>query len=105
MKEQELKARPGMPVLLLSVVLYLAAIGLVVLGGVLLEKEKNIGALPLVLGTLWMIVGFIPFICLKVLKPNEALVMTLFGKYTGTLREAGFYFVHPFSVAVNPVMG
>ena len=102
MKEQELKARPGMPVLLLSVVLYLAAIGLVVLGGVLLEKEKNIGALPLVLGTLWMIVGFIPFICLKVLKPNEALVMTLFGKYTGTLREAGFYFVHPFSVAVNP---
>jgi regulator of protease activity HflC (stomatin/prohibitin superfamily) len=28
--------------------------------------------------------------------------MTLFGKYTGTLREAGFYFVHPFSVAVNP---
>ena len=102
MKEQELKARPGMPVLLLSVVLYLAAIGLVVLGGILLEKEKNIGALPLVLGTLWMIVGFIPFIGLKVLKPNEALVMTLFGKYTGTLREAGFYFVHPFSVAVNP---
>ena len=102
MKEQELKARPGMPVLLLSVVLYLAAIGLVVLGGILLEKEKNIGALPLVLGTLWMIVGIIPFIGLKVLKPNEALVMTLFGKYTGTLREAGFYFVHPFSVAVNP---
>ena len=102
MKEQELKARPGMPVLLLSVVLYLAAIGLVVLGGVLLEKEKNIGALPLVLGTIWMIIGIIPFIGLKVLKPNEALVMTLFGKYTGTLREAGFYFVHPFSVAVNP---
>ena len=102
MKEQELKARPGMPVLLLSVVLYLAAIGLVVLGGILLEKEKNIGALPLVLGTIWMIIGIIPFIGLKVLKPNEALVMTLFGKYTGTLREAGFYFVHPFSVAVNP---
>ena len=102
MKEQELKARPGMPVLLLSVVLYLAAIGLVVLGVVLLEKEKNIGALPLVLGTIWMIIGIIPFIGLKVLKPNEALVMTLFGKYTGTLREAGFYFVHPFSVAVNP---
>ena len=102
MKEQEIKARPGMPVLLLSVVLYFVAIGLVVLGGVLLEREKNIGALPLVLGTLWLIIGFIPFIGLKVLKPNEALVLTLFGKYTGTLREAGFYFVHPFSVAVNP---
>jgi regulator of protease activity HflC (stomatin/prohibitin superfamily) len=102
MKEQQLKARPGMPVLLLSIILYLAAIGCVVLGGVLLEHEKNIGALPLVLGTLWLIVGFIPFLGLKVLKPNEALVLTLFGQYTGTLRKEGFYFVHPFSVAVNP---
>ncbi|NMD37776.1 MAG: SPFH domain-containing protein [Christensenellaceae bacterium] len=102
MKEKELKAKPGMPVLILSIVLYIAAIGLIVLGDILLENERNIGTLPLVVGILWLIVGFVPFFGLKVLKPNEALVLTVFGKYTGTLREAGFYFVHPFSVAVNP---
>lgn len=102
MKEQQLKARPGMPVLLASVALYLVAIAFLVLGGILLERERGIGALPLVIGILWMIVGFIPFLGLKILKPNEALVLTLFGHYTGTLREPGFYFVHPFSVAVNP---
>ena len=102
MTEKQIKARPGMPILILSIVLYIAAIVLVVLGGILLEDQKNIGALPLALGTLWLILGTIPFVGLKVLKPNEALVLTLFGKYTGTLREAGFFFVHPFSVAVNP---
>ena len=39
---------------------------------------------------------------LKVLKPQEALVLTLFGKYIGTLKGDGFYFVNPFCVAVNP---
>jgi len=91
-----------MPVLFISIVLYLVAIGFLVLGGILLEHERNIGALPLALGIIGMIVGVFPFAGLKVLKPNEALVLTLFGKYTGTLRAAGFYFVHPFSVAVNP---
>ncbi|MGI6690465.1 MAG: SPFH domain-containing protein [Clostridiales bacterium] len=102
MKEQQLKAKQGMPVLLLSIVLYLAAIGFVVVGAILLENERNVGVLPLVLGILWLIAGILPFLGLRVLKPNEALVLTLFGKYIGTLREPGFYFVHPFSIAVNP---
>lgn len=102
MTEKRIKARPGMPVLLVFSLLYLVAIGLIVLGAFLLDGERGIGALPLVLGIVWVIIGFIPFLGLKVLKPNEALVLTLFGQYTGTLREPGFYFVHPFSVAVNP---
>lgn len=39
---------------------------------------------------------------LKILKPQESLVLTLFGKYLGTLKGEGFYFVNPFSTAVNP---
>ena len=39
---------------------------------------------------------------LKVLKPQEALVLTLFGKYMGTLKEDGFYFVNPFCSSINP---
>lgn len=102
MKEKQLRASSGMLVLFLSVVLYIAAIGLVILGGNLLENENNLGVLPLVLGTLWLIVGILPFLGLRVLNPNEALVLTLFGEYTGTLREPGFYYIHPFSVSVNP---
>ncbi len=39
---------------------------------------------------------------LKVLKPQEALVLTLFGRYTGTLKGEGFYFVNPFCTSLNP---
>ncbi|MBS6062477.1 SPFH domain-containing protein [Criibacterium bergeronii] len=38
----------------------------------------------------------------KVLGPQESLVYTLFGKYTGTLKGDGFYYINPFSTAVNP---
>ena len=102
MQEKVLKAKPGMPVLLGGIALYLLALVLTVYGGTLLEAGKTIGALPLALGILWLMAGFIPFMGLKIIKPQEALVLTLFGKYTGTLRSDGFYYVHPFSVAVNP---
>ena len=45
---------------------------------------------------------WLPIPGLKVLKPQEALVLTLFGKYVGTIKDAGFYFVNPFCTAVNP---
>lgn len=51
-----------------------------------------------------LIVGPILFAGLKVLKPNEALVLTLFGIYYGTLKGEGFFFVNPFTVAVNPAL-
>ncbi len=56
----------------------------------------------LVISIVWLCLGWIPAIGLKVLGPQEALVLTLFGKYIGTLREEGFYFVNPFCSAVNP---
>lgn len=102
MEEKILKAKPGMPMMILFILLYLAAIGLIVLGGILLDGDRGIGTLPLVVGIVWILSGIIPFCGLKVIRPQEALVLTLFGKYTGTLKEAGFYFVNPFSSAVNP---
>ena len=49
-----------------------------------------------------MCTAWIPLIGLRVLKPEEALVVTLFGNYTGTLKGPGFYAINPFSVSVNP---
>ncbi len=51
---------------------------------------------------LYLVLGWILFLGLKVLKPGEALVITLFGKYKGTLKGDGFFFVNPFSTAFNP---
>ena len=53
-------------------------------------------------GFIWLSLGWIPFLGLKVLKPQEALVLTLFGNYVGTLKDDGFYWVNPFCTAVNP---
>lgn len=102
MQEKILKAQQGMPVLIGSIVLYLLAVALTILGGIWLENGRTIGILALVVGIVWLTIGFIPFMGLKVIKPNEALVLTLFGKYTGTLKGEGFFYVHPFSTANNP---
>lgn len=51
---------------------------------------------------IYVCLGWIPILGLKVLKPQEALVLTLFGKYIGTLKGDGFYFVNPFCTSVNP---
>ena len=40
----------------------------------------------------------------EAIKPGEALVLTLFGKYVGTLKKDGFFFVNPFCTAVNPTV-
>ncbi len=93
----------GMAMLLLFLALYLAAIGLTVFGGVTLDDGNEIlGGVCLAAGIIWLVLGWIPFLGLKVLKPQEALVLTLFGKYVGTLKSDGFYFVNPFCTAVNP---
>ncbi len=92
----------GMAMMLLFLLLYAAAIGLIIFGAIQMDQGRS-GFLPLfLLGILWASLGWIPFLGLKVLKPQEALVLTLFGKYIGTLKEDGFYFVNPFCVAVNP---
>ena len=103
MEEKNLNSkRNGMAVLLLSILLYVGAILCVVFGGVMLDDGRMGGAALLVVGILWVLAGWIPFCGLKVLKPQEALVLTLFGKYIGTLKGEGFYFVNPFCVGVNP---
>ena len=56
----------------------------------------------IIIGLLLILISVLAHAGLKVVKPQEALVLTLFGNYTGTIKEPGFYFVNPFSIAVNP---
>lgn len=50
---------------------------------------------------LWIVLPFC-FAGLRSVRPNEALVLTLFGKYHGTINKPGFFFVNPFSRYNNP---
>ena len=90
------KNKNGMAMLLLFGALYLAGLAATIIGA-----EFGRTAL-MVAGIVYLCVGWIFFMGLKVLRPQEALVLTLFGNYIGTLRDAGFYFVNPFCVGVNP---
>ena len=103
MEEKILNTRKnGMAIMLLCILLYVGAILCVVFGGINLDKGRMIGLALFIPGIIWVLVGWIPFCGLKVLKPQEALVLTLFGKYIGTLKGEGFYFVNPFCTGVNP---
>ena len=91
--------------LFVTILLYLGGIAVFVLGIIRLETVGDtdpIGILLFVIGMFYMSTGWLPFLGLKILKPQEALVLTLFGKYIGTIKGDGFYFVNPFCSAVNP---
>lgn len=107
MEEKILNARKnGMAVLLLTLLGYAASIALFVCSVLLLEDDRLLLGIPLLILSIgYWITGIFLFCGLKVLKPQEALVLTLFGHYAGTLREPGFYWVCPFCAAVNPAAG
>ena len=90
----------GMPVMLALIVAYCAAIAAMIVGGINMDAGGGIALF--VVSLVWVCIGWFPMLGLKVLKPQEALVLTLFGKYIGTLKGEGFYFVNPFCVGVNP---
>lgn len=101
MNEQAIgKKKNGMAVLLLTIIGLLLGIAVTIAGGFIMDTSGN--PVLFIIGLIWVCSGWIPFLGLKVLKPQEALVLTLFGKYIGTLRDDGFYFVNPFCVSVNP---
>ncbi|MBQ5316449.1 MAG: SPFH domain-containing protein [Oscillospiraceae bacterium] len=100
MKERIITTKKnGMAMLLFGIISYIMA-GAAVPGG--FASETPAGTVIGIIGLVWMMVGWIIFLGLKVLKPQEALVLTLFGKYYGTLKGDGFYWVNPFCTAFNP---
>ena len=107
MEEKILNTRKnGMAMLLLTLLGYVVAVALFIYSIALLEADRMLpGILLLILAIAYWIAGIFLFCGLKVLKPQEALVLTLFGDYIGTLKGQGFYWVNPFCTAVNPAAG
>lgn len=100
------KKKNGMAALLGILLLFVISVAGIVAGSITMAGSKGftlaMGIVMLVGGILLVITSFVLCGGLKVLKPQEALVLTLFGRYVGTLKEDGFYFVNPFCTSVNP---
>ena len=105
--EVKARHRKGMPMLLLNILLILVFAAVLVFAIIDIERGNRMMpmainiALIIISGLYLCIADWIIFAGLKILKPNEALVLTLFGKYYGTLRGEGFFFVNPFTTAIN----
>lgn len=91
----------------LFILLYAAAITGFIMNGIKSDSGdiSIVNIIIIAVSALYTFTGWLLFFGLKVLKPQEALVLTLFGQYVGTLKDAGFYFVNPFCSAVNPAAG
>jgi len=99
------KSVSGMAVLIINIILSLAAVATFFIGlmGMGYYYAGNLPMVMVVCALLYLVICMpLLFAGLKILKPNEAMVLTLFGKYHGTLKGEGFFYVNPFTVAFNP---
>ena len=102
-QEKVLRPKSGWGMLLLSAVIVVCGILLCVF-----SSQPGTDALLILMvaaGIVLSIVGAVMFGGLKTVNPNEALVLTLFGKYHGTIKTEGFFWVNPFCSAFNPASG
>lgn len=102
-EEKEIHPASGWLVLFITILLLCAALGLMIYFAIGMEsKDADMAGLGFVISLIYLCLGWIPFLGLRIMKPNEAMVLTLFGKYIGTLKKEGFFFVNPFCSAVTP---
>lgn len=99
MEEKAARALPGMPMVALIVLLFAGGIAGFVFSFIYDLYVAAVLCFVLSAGSLVLVAG------LKILQPQEAMVLTLFGNYVGTLKGDGFYWVNPFCVPVNPAAG
>jgi regulator of protease activity HflC (stomatin/prohibitin superfamily) len=91
-RETRYKAGNGLVMLLVIWILTLASAGVVVRAGQQGQPGLAVAAGIAVTVLLFANAG------LFVVNPNEARVITLFGNYVGSVKEAGFWFANPFTV-------
>lgn len=102
MNEKILKTKSNGLAALFSILLLLILSVVGFISSIALIRDGGLRLVCILLSILVFIGSLMLFGGLKVVKPQEAIVLTLFGEYTGSIKEPGFYFVNPFSVAVNP---
>ena len=95
-EQREIRPLNGYVLLLLVIVGWFGALGMLAFG-----MMNSVG---IFMGIGILLIILLPLLCygLKIVNPNEAMVLTLFGNYYGTILKEGFYFVNPFTTSFNP---
>jgi len=108
-EEREIIKTSGFKMLFVNLVGILAMIALFVISIIMFEVNKPVThgqTAVIVVLVVISCIGFIAFCIMlggfHIVQPKEALVLTLFGQYYGTIKKEGYYFVNPFCSAVNP---
>lgn len=102
-EEKELRPMSGWLFLLLGVILIAGGVVLCCMTG--MYDEEEVSLLFCIAGVVLILLGLVGLLGLKVLHPNEAIVLTLFGKYHGSIKKDGFFWVNPFCSTYNPAAG
>ena len=99
-KRFEGSVRNGFFMLFFNAALTLASLFIAIYGIALLSREYApsvaAGGSMLVGGGLLLLVSIISWCGFLMLEPNEARVITWFGKYAGTFTQTGYYWINPF---------
>ena len=106
-REVELTPMSGFIMLVLLILNIVLVIVVLIVGLEAVITHKTYGDQLLTVAAVYCSVPVVCFAKLwstgfKIVRPNEAIVFTLFGKYYGTLRKPGFYFVNPFTKQTIP---
>ncbi len=101
--EKEITSAKGGMGLILVLLGFIVDIAAIVGAIFFLEVGSGmIGGILLAVGIVFFVAMIILSTGLHVVNPNEAMVFTLFGKYYGTIKKQGFYYLNPFASAINP---
>ena len=96
MKEKSIRSLPGIPYLIGVFVLAAVAVWLVVTGIGPDPDNQIASASRIVIGLLLGLLAFISLIGLYTVQPNQSAVLSLFGKYVGTVKDNGLRWNNPF---------
>ena len=86
----------GFVMLFVNLLLMLGGTGVFIYGIVALDASIPIGGWLIALGALMVVVSIFVWCGFIMLEPNEARVVTWFGKYAGTFVDAGYFWINPF---------
>lgn len=103
-EEKELKPASGEIVLVLLLMELLISITIMIYAIFLLNDGFYMtkGGILLTVSIVALIAFFFLIPGLHIINPKEALVLTFFGKYYGTIKKPGYYYANPFATAFNP---
>jgi len=90
MQEVEIRSWPGIPILVLNLVVLVAAVVWFIAGARDSDPVVIFSSIVVFLLAILMLIGY------YMVEPNQAAVLTLFGKYVGTVRQQGLRFNNPF---------